>query len=251
MKKDIFKIMVLAFIICFSILLFYQKIKTPVVIAYINDEMIQWDNVEYAEVYVDGCAIPPTFTMDDSAKLKKLVASITDIRKYKIIPAGKQLEGQCDIWIKFSNDVCIGTYKKVNQGYIDLELRTTGGPFYKLPRGFRKEVLDLLEEHEDMLQYRETLKDKINNSQYYTEEEKQAIYTAIDHVEIIKILRDYPTVRIERLGRLPAQYYEEVDENKIDIMDWRVTVGDTGSHNADTKIIDSETYEYLTSLPGA
>ena len=138
----------------------------------------------------------------------------------------------------------------MNQGYVDLELRATGGPFYRLPNKFRKTVLGLLEEYKDVLPYREALKEKIMDFGGYSDEEKRVICVAIDHVNSIEILRDYPKVAIERLERVPVQYGQD-KETRIDEMDWLVTIGDPGSHNANFKIIDSETYEYLAYIPGA
>ena len=103
------------------------------------------NNIEYVEIYAEGCAVPPTLIIDDSRTIKSLVTSITDIWGYRRIPKERYLEGLCNIWIKFSNGVCVGTYKDINQGYIDLELRATGGPFYKLPKKFRENVLELLD----------------------------------------------------------------------------------------------------------
>lgn len=237
-------------VICLLILYVYKNSNVLTVIPCINDEITQWDNIEYVEVYVDGGAVPPTFIVDDSREIKKLVDSIVDTSGYRSISPEKQLEGLCNLWVRFSNGVCVGTYRNVNQGYIDLELRATGGPFYKLPKKFRKNLLELLEQYREVLKYREALKEKVQESQS-SDEAKQAMYVAIDHVDSIQILRDYPSICAERLTSLPAQYYEDVDEKKIDIIDWLITVGDPGSHNANFLLIDSETYEYLTFFPGA
>lgn len=219
-------------------------------IPYINDGAVEWENIEYVEVYFDGCAVPPTSIIDDSRIVNELVSYIRNTRKYNSVPKESYIEGLCDIWVRFSNGVCVGTYQDVNQGYIDLELRATGGPFYRLPNKFRKTVLGLLEEYKDVLPYREALKEKIMDFGGYSDEEKRVICVAIDHVNSIEILRDYPTVAIERLERVPVQYGLD-KETRIDEMDWLVTIGDPGSHNANFKIIDSETYEYLAYIPGA
>ena len=131
-----------------------------------------------------------------------------------------------------------------------MELRAIGGLFYRLPNKFRKTVLGLLEEYKAVLPYREALKEKVMDFQGYSDEEKQAICVAIDHVNSIEILRDYQAIAIERLERVPVPY-EHDKEIGIDVMDWLVTIGDPGSHNANFKIIDSETYEYLAYIPGA
>lgn len=210
----------------FMVLMVRRIVNKTVAVAYINDGTVRWDNIEYVEIYAEGCAVPPTFIIDDSRTIKSLVTSITDIWGYRRIPKGRYLEGLCDIWIKFSNGVCVGTYKDINQGYVDLELRATGGPFYKLPKKFRENVLELLEQHQEILQYQEKLKEKAMDFQDYSDDEKQAMCVAIDYVDSITILKDYPEIVIERLSRLPERYPEEVDESKIDSMDWLVTVGD-------------------------
>lgn len=210
----------------FMVLMVRRIVNKTVAVAYINDGTVRWDNIEYVEIYAEGCAVPPTFIIDDSRTIKSLVTSITDIWGYRRIPKERYLEGLCDIWIKFSNGVCVGTYKDINQGYVDLELRATGGPFYKLPKKFRENVLELLEQHQEILQYQEKLKEKAMDFQDYSDDEKQAMCVAIDYVDSITILKDYPEIVIERLSRLPERYPEEVDESKIDSMDWLVTVGD-------------------------
>lgn len=150
-KKSVFA--TIAFIICLLVLFVYKKADVPSVIPYINDETVQWDDISYAEVYVGGWAIPPAFTVEDADTIKELVDSLRDVQEYRRIQTGKQLEGLCNVWIEFSNGVCIGTYEDVNQGYIDLELRATGGPFYELPEEFRENILDLVEAHQKVLQY--------------------------------------------------------------------------------------------------
>lgn len=129
----------------FLVLVIGRVVNKTVAVAYINDGTVQWNNIEYVEIYAEGCAVPPTLIIDDSRTIKSLVTSITDIWGYRRIPKERYLEGLCNIWIKFSNGVCVGTYKDINQGYIDLELRATGGPFYKLPKKFRENVLELLD----------------------------------------------------------------------------------------------------------
>lgn len=123
----------------------WRNMRTGV-IPYINDGNMEWNDISYAEVYVGGCAIPPAFTVEDPETINKLVNSLMNTGKYKHIPIEHYLEGLCNIWIRFSNGVCIGIYDDVNQGYIDKELRATGGPFYKLPQEFWESVQDLIKE---------------------------------------------------------------------------------------------------------
>lgn len=124
--------------------------KSRQIIPYVNDDSTDWSRVKTVELYGDGCALPPTVTLDSPEQVENLVKEVQNIRNYIKVPSGKWLEGTNDIWVKFDNGVVIGMYRMENYGYIGTDISVTGhGPFWHFPESFRETVFELLDKGDD------------------------------------------------------------------------------------------------------
>lgn len=63
-------------------------------ISYINDETVDWDSVKQAEIYADGCALPPATVISDDKTIKELVKAVCAASEYKKVPEKQHLEGK-------------------------------------------------------------------------------------------------------------------------------------------------------------
>lgn len=90
-------------------------------------------------------------------------------------------------------------------------------------------------------------KDIVQNAPQYTEEEKKAIYVAIEHVRNVEAIKDC-SIQIQRVNDGIA--YDDDNPPSLDASDWVVDiVGDPSYLNAYTAVVDSDTYEFLFSIP--
>ena len=82
-------------------------------IPYISEESMAWDSVKQAEIYADGCDLPPTTVISDDKTIKELVNGVCAASEYKKVPEKQYLEGKMGRWETF--------YKIVSSSGINLK----------------------------------------------------------------------------------------------------------------------------------
>lgn len=144
---------VLAFVLFlgFTILFVGEPVERRVVpeqIPYITDESTDWENIGQVTFYADGYfgrTLEEPLVITDENIIKELVAVITTQKEYGVVTEKEVLEGLCEIFVDFGNDVVISMYHDINYGTVSDRMQISGGTSYYLPKKFWKQVCRLME----------------------------------------------------------------------------------------------------------
>ena len=123
------------------------------IVPYINDGWVSWDNIEEIKIYSDGYngrTVDEPIIVTDEKEIKSIVKTVTDSNKYDRIPDDEYLEGQCTIFVDFTNGCVISMYESENYGTVDSRMKSVAENegYYRFPEKFRKEIFDILKSNE-------------------------------------------------------------------------------------------------------
>ena len=104
----------------------------------------------------------------------------------------------------------------------------------------------------ELSDYKAGLKKHVEECDGYSEEERQVLFIAIDHIRNPEIIIDDSLIFVYRL----SQVFSSEDEldltsetgRKIELNDWRVDIGDSSRHGNFSVIIDGDTLEFIMQI---
>lgn len=107
--------------------------------------------------------------------------------------------------------------------------------------------------NEELLAYKNDLKQYVRECGSFSDEEKEIICIAIEHIETLETIGSSKLISVYQLSQKYSMD-EELDlksetGRKIKASDWQVDIGDTSEHKNFSAIIDGETLEFIMQIP--
>lgn len=104
-----------------------------------------------------------------------------------------------------------------------------------------------------VLEYQTQLKQYVLEVTEFSEEEKQVICAAIDHIRNPETIIDDKRINVYRVSeRFPKESDIDLQSKhgtKIEPEDWQVDIGNRSEHGNFTAIMDGETFEFIMQIP--
>ena len=108
-------------------------------------------------------------------------------------------------------------------------------------------------QNKELLAYKNDLKQYVGECNSFSDEEKEIIYIAIDHIKTPETIGNSKLISVYQLSQKYSMGIE-VDlksetGRKIKANDWQVDIGDTSEHKNFSAIIDGATLVFIMQIP--
>lgn len=107
--------------------------------------------------------------------------------------------------------------------------------------------------NKELLAYKNDLKQYVGECSSFSDEEKEIICIAIDHIETPETIGDSRLISAYQLSQkypVGAEIdLKSEDGRKIEANDWQIDIGDTSGHKNFSAIIDGDTLEFIMQIP--